>query len=152
MFQFEYTVTTKACPKLAWDVFSDWRQWHRFADVYGGIHWREGTPWKSGSRMDIEIIRPVPTVVSHVITDCVPGEKVGWIDQGLGLIMDQWVTFESHSPSLTHVHTWGKIAHSGGLIAGQRVDQLIRSFTRTWYENFRLACEHVAEQMAVSRD
>ena len=87
MFRFQYCVTTKASRKLAWDVFSNWRRWNEFANIYGQLYWREGRPWEAGSRLDIEVLDPVRTVVSHVIT----------------------------------------------------------RFTETWYENFRCACDRLAE-------
>src|SRR5260370_37432416 len=42
MFRFQYSVTTKASRKLAWDVFSNWRRWNEFANIYGEVQLREG--------------------------------------------------------------------------------------------------------------
>jgi hypothetical protein len=143
MFRFKYGVTTKASPSLAWETFCDWRRWNQFANVYGQLRWSEGHPWKAGSRMEIEILRPVNVVLDHVITTCTPGRKVGWIDHGLGVAMAQWVHFDDLGTRGTHVHTWGDIVHSGVTIAGRSVELLIQSFTETWYENFRTACDHL---------
>jgi hypothetical protein len=153
MFSFKYGVITKACPALAWEVFSDWRRWNNFANVYGELRWREGHPWQPGSRMEIEVLRPVNVVIDHVITNCVPAQKVGWIDHALGVAMAQWVTFDDLGAKGTRVHTWGDIVHSGVTVAGRRVEQLMFSFTETWYENFRKACDHLAEaQLAEAGD
>ena len=48
----EYTVFTKADVGLTWKIFSDWKLWPSFSDVYGkgGIEWR-GAPWEPGSRL-----------------------------------------------------------------------------------------------------
>src|SRR5438445_12744174 len=75
MFRFQYCVTTKASCKLAWEVFSNWRRWNEFANIYGEVAWREGRPWEAGSRLDIEVLEPVKTVVSHLITNCSPRTK-----------------------------------------------------------------------------
>jgi hypothetical protein len=144
MFRFQYGVTTKASRERAWEIFSDWRRWNEFADIYGQIHWREGQPWEAGSRLEIEVVQPVNTVVRHVITNCQPARKVGWIDHSLGIVLAQWVSFEEAAGGGTRVHTWGDIVHSGVKIAGQTAEQIITGFTKTWYENFRVACDQRA--------
>lgn len=144
MFRFQYCVTTKASRKLAWEVFSNWHRWNDFANIYGEVNWREGQPWEAGSRLEIELLQPVKTVVDHVITNCQPAHKVGWIDHSLGVVLAQWVSFEEHATKGTRVHTWGDIVHSGVNIAGRSAEQLIASFTETWYENFRSACDSLA--------
>jgi len=145
MISFTYSVITKASPALAWEVFSDWRQWNNFANVYGELRWREGTPWEPGSRLEIEILKPVNTGIDHVITNCIPGQKVGWIDHAMGVAMAQWVSFDNLGTKGTRVHTWGDIVHGGVTIGGVRVEQLVTSFVETWYENFRRACDCLSE-------
>lgn len=151
MARFEYKITTKASPKLAWKTFSNWRLWNQFADVYGEIRWREGEPWEPGSRMTIELLQPVNAVVEHVITSCTPEKRVGWIDHALGVALGQWVTFESGSHG-TIVHTWGDIVHSGVTIGGRKVEHLVTAFTSMWYENFRLMCDRLSERLAEAGD
>jgi hypothetical protein len=145
MNRFEYCVTTKASRKQTWEIFSNWRRWNEFANIYGELSWREGRPWEAGSRLEIEVLRPVKTIVNHVITSCQPARKVGWIDHSLGVVLAQWVSFEEHAGKGTRVHTWGDIVHSGVTIAGRTAEQLVASFTETWYENFRTACNQFAE-------
>jgi hypothetical protein len=88
----------------------------------------------------------VNVVIEHVITNCTPGRRVGWIDHGLGAALAQWVTFEERRPGVTRVHTWGDLVHSGVTIGGRPVEQIFSSFIETWYENFRVACDRQAEQ------
>jgi len=94
------------------------------------MNWREGRPWEAGSRLEIEVREPVKTVVSHVITNCQPGHKVGWIDHALGVVLAQWVSFEEQPRNGKRVHTWGDIVHSGVKIAGRTAEQVIISFRR----------------------
>jgi hypothetical protein len=145
MFRFQYSVMTKASRRIAWQVFSNWQRWNEFANIYGEVEWREGRPWEAGSRLEIEVLEPVKTVVSHVITNCQPGQRLGWIDHSLGVVLAQWVSFEEHARKGTRVHTWGDIVHSGVKIAGRTAEQVITSFTETWYENFRSTCDQLAE-------
>jgi hypothetical protein len=151
MVPFHYTVLTKASPELAWKIFCDHRQWNNFADVYGELRWREREPWTVGSRLQIELLRPVNTVIEHVIISCVPGRRIGWLDHALGVVIGQWITFEPHG-DVTRVHTWGDIVHSGVTVAGRRVEDLVTNFTQTWYENFRMACDQMADAFAEAGD
>lgn len=150
--RFQYRVTTKASPRLAWKIFSDTRRWNSFANVYGELRWREGQPWEEGSRLQIELLKPVNTVIDHVIITCKPGERVGWIDHALGVAIAQWVTFEQHSGNPTCVHVWGDIVHSGAKIAGRTVEHLVTAFTETWYENFCRMCDQLADTLAEATD
>jgi len=118
--------------------------------VYGRLEWREGAPWKPGSRLEIEILRPVHTTIDHVITSCVPGKRLGWIDHAMGVALAQWLTFEPHKTGGTRVHTWGDLVHSNVTVEGRSVEQLLTSFTETWYENFRRACDQLAEDASPS--
>ena len=142
MSKFEYSVATKASPALAWLVFSDCHRWNTFANVYGELRWTDGRPWEPGSRLQIELLRPVHAVIDHVITACVPGKSVGWIDHAIGVAIAQWVSFEE-CPGGTIVRTWGEVMHSGLPIAGHSVEELLASFTRTWYESFRQVCNQL---------
>jgi hypothetical protein len=143
MSRFEYTVYTKASPSLAWFVFSDTYRWNSFANVYGQIRWVDGIPWQPGSRLQIELLRPANAIIDHVITTCAPGKKVGWIDHAIGVAIAQWVTFEDLGLQGTRIHTWGEVVHGGIVIGGRSVEELLSSFTRTWYESFRLACDQL---------
>jgi hypothetical protein len=143
MFRFQHSVVTMANPELAWEVFSNMRRWNSFANIYGRLEWREGAPWQPGSRLEIEILRPARTIIEHVITSCVPAKRLGWIDHALGVALAQWVHFDPHKSGGTRVHTWGDLVHSGVTIGGRSAEQLVASFTETWYENFRRTCDRL---------
>ena len=150
MFRFQYSVVTNAAPELAWEIFSDHSRWNNFVGIYGNVCWREGAPWRPGSRMEIEILQPVYAVIEHVITSCVPAKRVGWIDHALGAAMAQWVTFESLPSGVgTRIHTWGDLVHAGQAIGGWGAEHLITSFTKVWYENFRIFCNQIAQGAAL---
>jgi hypothetical protein len=36
------------------------------------------------------------------------------------------------------------LVHSGRPIAGKSAEELITSFTKVWYENFKTACDQIA--------
>lgn len=145
MYRFQYSVVTKASARAAWQVFSDWKRWNSFANIYGDIRWREGQPWSIGSRMEIEVVRPIKAVIDHLIICCEPARELGWIDRALGITLGQWVEFEHQGPKQTRINTWGEVAPSGRFRGGRTVEQLVSTFIETWYENFRVACDQLAD-------
>jgi|ERR1700690_389794 hypothetical protein len=145
MQRFKYSITTKAWRPLAWEIYTNWKLWNTFANIYGDIEWRGGKPWDVGSCLQIEIQKPVATVVEHEITTFEARKKIGWIDRSRGVTLRQWVEFEDLPNGETRVHTWGEFSRATSLIAGRSVASLITSFTETWYENFRSLCDQFAE-------
>jgi hypothetical protein len=143
MFQFQYTVRTTASPVQAWKLYSNWNLWPRFASVYGEINWIEGRPWEVGSRMEIEILRPVKAIVDHLIICCEPAKELGWIDRAMGLTMSQWVEFTPLPSGGTRVHTWGDLSSPEAQVGIKAAKELITVFTETWYENYRMACDEL---------
>jgi hypothetical protein len=143
-----YAIETKASPELAWEVYADWTLWPKFSDQYGELRWVSGEPWQKGSRLRVEILRPVHVHVEHVITVCVPAKRVGWIDHAMGITVEQWVYFEPLQPAGTRAHTWAEFTGIVQLIAGQPVKRVIRQFIETWYDNYRAECDRRVEQAA----
>lgn len=147
--KFKHEVVTTASPSLAWEVFSNWRRWHTFSNVYGSLEWTQGTPWTEGSRLRIEVMRPMHLFIDHVITFCEPGKKVGWIDNAFGVVLEQWVTFERAANGLTRVALVGEIV-GGELISigGKNAVELLQGFTHDWYENYRTVCDELSVSVA----
>ncbi len=143
--KFRHEVVTRANPNLAWEVFSNWRRWHTFSNIYGSLEWTQGTPWTEGSRLRIEVIRPVHLFIDHVITFCEPGSKVGWIDNAFGVVLEQWVTFQKTVDGVTRVTVTGEMVGGESInIGGKNAMELLQDFTRTWYENFRTVCDELS--------
>lgn len=143
--KFSYEVLVKASPKLAWEIFSNWRRWHTFANVYGRLEWVKGEPWTVGSRLSIEILQPVHVIIDHVITHCDPAEKVGWIDHAMGVAIDQWVAFEPKNGSGTLVRVSGEIVGSELTFPnGTTLETYVNEFTRSWYEAYAEVCNQLA--------
>src|SRR5215472_11596764 len=144
--RFEYSVTTRATPALAWKVFSDWTLWPQFSDHYKDIRWSKGEPWQPGSRLSITAGKPIGVTLDHVITMCIPGERVAWIDHALGTTLEQWVIFQAQPDGGTLVHTWAEFTGLMPLIAGRTIKDVLLSFTRTWYDRFAQECDRAAGQ------
>jgi hypothetical protein len=141
--RFEYSVTTKGAPQMAWEVFSDWTLWPQFSELYSEIRWTKGERWQEGSRLSIKAVEPIGVTLDHVITMCVPGEKVAWTDHALGSAMEQWVFFKPE-PGGTRVRTWAEFTGMMPLVAGRRMKEVLLEFTRTWYNRYAMECDRVA--------
>lgn len=146
----EYAAVTRADKNVAWKLFSDFRRWRRFSDFYGEIRWVSGAPWSVGSRLRINLVRPVRTTVHHVIIACSPGERVGWIDHALHNTMEQWVVFEPLAEGGTLVQTWAEVVGPAVTVGGRPLRKLLKSFIELWYSRFCRECNHLwaKEQMA----
>jgi hypothetical protein len=149
--RFEYSVMTKAAPEVAWKVFSDWELWPKFSEHYSEIRWTKGEPWQPGSRLSITADKPLRVTLDHVITICVPGEKVAWIDHAVGTTMEQWVSFEGQPDGGTLVNTWAEFTGWAPLLAGRRIKDVLLEFTRTWYDRYAQECDRAAGEVADER-
>ncbi len=143
--KFGHEIVTHASPELAWDVFSNWRRWHTFSNVYGSLEWTQGRPWAEGSHLRIEIVRPMHLFIDHVITFCEPASKVGWIDNAFGVVLEQWVTFQKTVNGLTRVTVAGEVVGGESINIGNKTAmELLQQFTHGWYENFRTVCDELS--------
>jgi hypothetical protein len=138
---FEYSIETVASPSLAWQIFSNWWLWPKFSDIYGEIRWVEGEPWEPGSRLRIEVVRPVRISVEHLIKSCVPEKRVSWIDRGIGTTIEQWVYFEPLTGGGTRVRTWAEFSGIATVVGGRPIRQLLLNFTHDWYDRYREECD-----------
>src|SRR2546426_8300400 len=77
--RIELAVFTKADCELAWGIFSDWKRWQRVSDRYHSREWH-GPPWTPGSRLQVELLRPIHARVDRVITVCTPPRCDAWIN------------------------------------------------------------------------
>ncbi len=136
----ECTHYTRADCGMAWRIFSDVGRWRIFSDAYRKIEWR-GSPWATGSRLRIEIVKPVVATQDRVITMCTPPRCVAWINHVLGYSMEQWVLFDPVDGG-TRVSTWLEI--TGSDFHGQDVGEMVTRIMEDWFSNFCAECDRVA--------
>ncbi len=140
----EYSLSTKADCGLAWRIFSDCAHWYRFSDGYRSIEWR-GEPWAPGSRLQIEIVKPVAATQDRVITICTPPRCVAWINHVLGYTMEQWVLFDPDACGGTRVSTWIEI--TGADFDRCAVEKLITRLIKEWFVNFCAECDRMVREV-----
>lgn len=141
--RLEYSVITKASREEVWRAFSDYRNWPTFSDIYGNMLWVQGQPWQPGSRLRIEVVKPLQTTIDHVIISCTPREQVAWIDHALGTTMEQWVVFEPLADGGTRVRTWAEFTGTMDEITGRPLREWLREFIADWYGNFGEFCDQL---------
>ena len=141
--RIDFSVVTRAGIALAWKIFSDCEQWHRFVDAYGRIQWR-GEPWVTGSRLQIELTEPVSALQDQLITVCDPPRYVSWINQVSGFNIEQWVMFEPHFSGGTRVSTWIQFTGGEDRIKTYDVREIVQKFVEKWYSNFARECDRMA--------
>jgi len=138
----EYARSTQADCGMAWRIFSDISRWHRFSDAYRNIEWR-GVPWAPGSRLQIDIVKPIVATQDRVITICSPPRCLAWINHVLGYTMEQWVLFDPAPGGGTRVSSWLEI--TGPAFDGPDVEKLIKRTMENWFLNFCAECDRIAE-------
>src|ERR1051326_2660415 len=90
-----HSVTTRCPREKVWPLYIAWHDAHRYRPIFHELRWTEGEPWKQGSRLEVEMKFPYPFRVKQVITFCIPGEKVTWINHSMGIATQQEITFTS---------------------------------------------------------
>ncbi len=148
LLRIDYVVSTRADRDLVWKVFTDFSLWHRFSSIYGEIRWMAGKPWIPGSHLQIELVKPVPAKLDHVITACSPTNYVAWIDHAHGNTMEQWVHFKTLANGLTEVRTWAELMGTTSTLEGGDVRAIVTEFIRSWYDNFARECDRMAADQA----
>lgn len=142
ILRIEHAVWTRAEPEIAWEMFTDWKNWHRISDRYQAIEW-SGTPWSRSSRLRVELLHPFRTAVDRVITVSEPGECLAWINHVMGYTMEQWLVFQSIADG-TRIATWLEFTGPEATIEGRSVRDIIQEYLSEWYESFRLECDRAA--------
>lgn len=146
-----YFVETEADLESAWEVFADWTRWHAYSDWLGEIKWTSGAPWQKGSRMEVQIVRPIRAHVNRAIQVCVPGKRVAWIDHMLGTTFEEWIYFEPLPSGGTRVHAWAEFTGILTAVAGRPLRRVVQEFFQTWYTNYAAECDRRAGTSAASQ-
>ena len=145
--RIEHAVFTKAACDLVWRLFSQWKRWPAYSDIYGSeIEWK-GTPWTPGSRLQFDIARPIRTRVDRVITFCTPPRCVAWINHVHGYTMEQWVLFDPFAGGGTKITTWIEVAGADLRVDGKDAREMVKEILATWFANFSADCDRMAESV-----
>lgn len=140
----DHVVFTRANPRIAWRIFSDWTLWPNFSDVYQSIEW-QGAPWEPGSRLRIEIRKPVQATLDRVITVCMPPHCAAWITHVRGYTMEHWVRFDPYHGGGTRVSTWLELMGPELKEDNGATPELVKNLMANWFQNFAAECDRVVQ-------
>jgi hypothetical protein len=88
----EYSVTVPAAVDEAFRAFQNLdRLLGR--GIYEEIVWIEGEPWRTGSRLRFEILRPLRATITSVVNAISPPRAIEMLNHALGVTAEQHVSF-----------------------------------------------------------
>ena len=152
----EYAVAAD-CPRDAvWATLTDWQSWPHWElirGLYGNVYWKEGEPWQVGSRFVFEHrakIGPLPFTFDAymLVTGVVPGERITWINHGVGVTVQQ-------STDLADAEGGGTIISTSAEFLGKplqqapwpfQAEEILRSFITNYYDALaQESCRRLAD-------
>src|SRR5215472_14331752 len=141
----EYSVVTRCPRSRIWPLYLAWHEDHRYRPIFHELRWTEGKSWEPRSRLEVHMIRPFPFIVRQVITSCVPGEKVTWINHSMGVATEQWITFESLPDDSTRISTWVEIMGSQNPFSWP-IDKLVMHIIKGGLDSIQTFCDQSPAQ------
>lgn len=142
--RIEYSVTARTSPEHLWDAFCDLNRLLN-RGVYREATWIEGLPWQLGSRVRYTVEKPLPAVISSVVTSIDPPRRISIINHSLGITADQIVTFNTFPSGNTRVTMIMEFVGDSSEFAPETVAEVIDFLTRDaldsmiarWQQNTR---------------
>jgi carbon monoxide dehydrogenase subunit G len=139
--RIEHSVQVKCNPQRAWEIYTDWKRWRSWNELYSDIRWVEGEPWVTGSRMEVDVLQPRPMTAKQVLTVCEPPRKVAWVGHGMGVTYEQWVNFTPRRVGGTLVYVWIELTGIATQFFGKTIEETVREILGKWFEAFRAECD-----------
>jgi hypothetical protein len=150
--RIEFTVHSRANPALCWSVFTDWERWNAFVPgTYRKIEWTKGTPWALGSRVRMEMLKPVEFSTECVIVGSSPPNRMGWIHHEMENMVEQWVSFQAAKGGGTNISVWLEINGRTLEVGGRDIVELVREFKQEWYKRMAERCDLLASEREDSK-
>jgi hypothetical protein len=127
--RIEYSVTARTSPDQLWEAFCDLNRLLN-RGVYREATWIEGLPWQLGSRVRYTVEKPLPAVISSVVTSIDPPRRISIINHSLGITADQIVTFNTFPSGNTRVTMIMEFVGDSSEFAPETVAEVINFLTR----------------------
>ena len=142
--RIEYSVTAPTSPEQLWEAFCDLNRLLN-RGIYREATWIEGLPWQLGSRVRYTVEKPLPAVISSVVTAIDPPRRISIINHSLGITADQIVTFNTFPSGNTRVTMIMEFVGDSSELAPEMVAEIINFLTRDaldsmiarWQQNTR---------------
>jgi hypothetical protein len=143
----DYSVVVPVLPVLAFRVFCDLNRLLN-RGIYSEAVWIQGAPWHEGSRVRYTVVKPVPTVITAVVTTCEPPHAVSVLNHGLGITADQHVTFRATPAESTTVRMVIEALGTSREMSENQMQRAIEFLAHDALDSIVPACEQLARQAA----
>ena len=141
--RIEHSFTTAFSPKRCWEIYISPR--HDWDKLLGDTRWLSGEPFQVGSIAESDVTGFGATYQRRVI-GVTPGREIGWINHGIAMTGEQWITFTPLADGGTRVETWndvyGKLETFDGLPAMVGLKKLYLA----WLAQFQAECDRHASK------
>jgi hypothetical protein len=146
MQSFDFQVVIRAPIEKVFSVYTDNDRWQN-RNIFGEIRWVQGEPWTAGSRMRIEVVRPIRAVVDQVLTQFESNRRVAYISHVYGITCQTQVSFVP-GPAGTAVNVSMQLVGVLSKALGFAVEPAIEKSTRNFFDELRRVCEATVGQAA----
>ena len=123
-------------------VFETYTQPDTFAwSDLRSVEWTLGQPWEVESRMRIEPENGFGVIIDQVVTHFEPYRRIDFISHFGGVTMMTQLRFRAVGPESTEIHSHLEFVGSFSRVAGFALGPAIENGARTFYADFKRACE-----------
>ena len=98
--------------------------------IFAEAVWTEGEPWKSGSRLRYELLKPVRASISAVISSISPPRAATILNHALGITAEQHTTFGPDLKGGTRIRMTMTLIGKSTELTDQQVKDAVTFITR----------------------
>jgi len=126
-------------------VFETYTQPDTFAwSDLRSVEWTLGQPWEVESRMRIEPENGFGVIIDQVVTHFEPYRRIDFISHFGGVTLMTQLSFRALGSDVTEIHSQLEFVGSFSRVAGFALGPAIEHGARTFYEDFKRACERAS--------
>lgn len=140
MHSFDFQVVLNCPLSTVFAIYVDIGRW-RNRNLFGEIRWVQGRPWEPGSRLRIEVVKPIRTSVDQVVQRFEANESVSYLSHVLGITCETRVTFIPVSDQQTAINVGMHLVGTVTRALGFAIEPVIAKSTKGFFEELRKECE-----------
>ena len=144
MGSFAFQVVVECPLAIVFAFYADTERW-RNRNLFGDIRWVQGKPWEEGSRLRIETLVPIRSVIDQVVLQFVPQQRVVYISHVFGVTCETSVGFVSSSDRQTVISISMELVGTTSRILGFALEPAIAKATKSFFDELRRECEAAAQ-------
>jgi hypothetical protein len=147
MQSFDFKIVLDCPLDTVFSIYVDVDRW-RNRSLFGVIRWVHGKPWEEGSRLRIEVLKPIRADIDQVVQHFAPKESVSYLSHVLGITCETRVIFASVSVTQTAISVVMNLVGTTSRALGFALAPAILKATKGYFEELRKECEAAAHKSA----